>query len=121
MDYFFFINDPIFRYIFLSVNIIALVSWVASLITNNYSHVDRLWSILPAIYSIVFLVTGICFQGWYSVLPGTIGSDIRLLIMAMLAVAWGIRLTYNFWRKGGYNLSNEDYRWIHVQKVTFFK
>ncbi len=22
-----------------------------------------------------------------------------------------VRLTYNYWRKGGYNVGSEDYRW----------
>ena len=29
---------------------------------------------------------------------------------------WGLRLTYNFYRKGGYDLSEEDYRWRIVIK-----
>jgi len=38
--------------------------------------------------------------------------DPRLLVMAALATMWGIRLTYNFWRRGGYSLKGEeDYRW----------
>ena len=34
-----------------------------------------------------------------------------------LVVAWGVRLTLNFARKGGYSLSFEDYRWEHVGDV----
>lgn len=37
--------------------------------------------------------------------------------MAVLPTIWGARLTYNFWRKDGYKLSTEDYRWIHVRKM----
>jgi steroid 5-alpha reductase family enzyme len=33
-------------------------------------------------------------------------------------LAWGIRLTYNFARKGGYNLSSEDYRWPVIRAVV---
>lgn len=25
------------------------------------------------------------------------------------------RLTYNYWRKGGYSIGSEDYRWIIVK------
>ncbi|GFR49027.1 hypothetical protein Agub_g11049, partial [Astrephomene gubernaculifera] len=38
------------------------------------------------------------------------GADPRLLLATALAAVWGCRLTYNFWRKGGYNLRYEDYR-----------
>ncbi len=36
----------------------------------------------------------------------------RLLVMSVLVVMWGSRLTYNFARKGGYDswLAAEDYR-----------
>jgi steroid 5-alpha reductase family enzyme len=117
MDWLFFVLNPVFRYIFISFNLVALICWIATLITNNYSHVDRIWSILPPVYAIVFLFTGIYFQGEYSILPGNGWSNTRLALMTMLVVAWGARLTFNFWRKGGYNLKNEDYRWIHVQKL----
>lgn len=29
-----------------------------------------------------------------------------------------IRLTYNYWRKGGYQIGSEDYRWEIVQKYV---
>lgn len=28
---------------------------------------------------------------------------------------WGLRLTYNFYRKGGYRRGGEDYRWVHIR------
>lgn len=34
--------------------LITVVTWVASLITSNVSQVDRLWTILPAIYAAYF-------------------------------------------------------------------
>jgi len=37
--------------------------------------------------------------------------DYRLVLTTALPYVWGVRLTYNFYRKGGYNLSSEDYRW----------
>lgn len=33
----------------------------------------------------------------------------------MLCTIWGTRLTYNFWRKGGYKWTGEDYRWKIIQ------
>ena len=40
----------------------------------------------------------------------------RMAIIAALTTIWGSRLTYNFYRKGGYALSAEDYRWKIVQE-----
>jgi len=78
----------------------ALLCFIVSEITRNYSQVDKLWSIMPVIYSLVTLIA----------FPSP-----RIIIMSILVTAWGIRLSYNFGRKGGYNLipwkGEEDYRW----------
>jgi steroid 5-alpha reductase family enzyme len=81
---------------------LALLCWVLSLITKEYSWVDRLWSITPALFSVHF--------------AGHVGfDDPRLNLMAALTVLWGVRLTYNFARKGGYKPGGEDYRWEEIQ------
>jgi len=36
--------------------------------------------------------------------------------MLALTTLWGLRLTYNFWRKGGYKKGGEDYRWAYIRK-----
>lgn len=36
--------------------------------------------------------------------------------MAAFIFIWGTRLTYNFWRKGGYSNGGEDYRWAWIRK-----
>jgi steroid 5-alpha reductase family enzyme len=121
MSYFSFVldvaNDPIFYYFFMASNLVALICWLATLLTDNYSHVDRLWSILPAIYAWGFLFTAVRYNGAYSVLPGDFSSQLRLLVICVLISLWGARLSYNFWRKGGYSLKEEDYRWVHVRKM----
>ena len=66
---------------------LALLCWVLSLITKEYSWVDRLWSITPPLFA-----------------------------MAALTVLWGVRLTYNFVRKGGYKAGGEDYRWEEIKQ-----
>ncbi|MDE3106974.1 MAG: DUF1295 domain-containing protein, partial [Acidobacteriota bacterium] len=71
--------------------------WIASLVTRDYSWVDRAWSILPVLYVGAFAVAARL-------------RDVRLDLMAILVTAWGVRLTYNFARKGGYR-GVEDYRW----------
>lgn len=85
--------------------IIALCSFlycfIAGELTGNNSQMDKLWSILPAVYTWVIAIKG--------------GMTPRLLFMAVLATIWGIRLTFNFARKGAYSLrfweGKEDYRW----------
>lgn len=76
---------------------VTAATWIASVVTREYSWVDRIWSIVPIAYVWVFAVAG--------------GFDARLVLMAVLVTAWGIRLTFNFARKGGYRPGGEDYRW----------
>lgn len=88
----------------------ALLCFIVSEITRNYSQVDKLWSIMPIIYSLVTLFA----------FPSP-----RIIIMSVLITAWGIRLTYNFGRKGGYNLipwkGEEDYRWSILRQNPVLK
>ena len=58
---------------------------------------DRMWSITPVIYVGEFA-------------RGAHFHNVRLNAMAILALLWGARLTFNFARKGGYS-GTEDYRW----------
>lgn len=94
--------------VFTSVLLVTLAAaaFVVSTITDNYSQIDRLWSMLPV---------GLVAYWWYR-LPVT---DHRATIMFLLAATWGIRLSFNFWRKGGYGIYGEDYRWKVLQeKIT---
>lgn len=79
---------------------VAIVCFVVSELTRNYSQVDKLWSLLPVAYSWITVA-------WF--------PSVRLYIMAGLVTLWGLRLSYNFYRKGGYNIipwrGEEDYRW----------
>ena len=80
--------------------VVALMCFVVSELTRNYSQVDKLWSLLPVAYS------------WITVAAF---PSVRLYIMAALVTLWGLRLSYNFYRKGGYSIipwkGEEDYRW----------
>jgi steroid 5-alpha reductase family enzyme len=78
----------------------SAVCWLLSLLTRDTSWVDRAWSVVPVVYVWIFAVAAL-----------TSGVDAtRLIVMALLATAWGVRLTFNFARKGGYT-GTEDYRW----------
>jgi steroid 5-alpha reductase family enzyme len=89
----------------------ALLCFTVSELTGNCSQVDKLWSILPIIYV------------WHMAYKG--GFDNRLVLMAGLATLWGIRLTYNFSRRGAYKLKfwtgEEDYRWEILRNNPTFK
>ena len=84
----------------------ALVCFVVSTISGNHSQVDKIWSIMPMVYT------------W--IIASRSGWEPRLVLMAGVVSAWGIRLTYNFSRRGGYSLKfwtgREDYRWPILQK-----
>lgn len=78
----------------------SILCWGLSLITRDTSWVDRAWSIVPVVYVWIVVGTAIAHDE----------SSIRLVVMGVLATAWGARLTFNFARKGGYT-GMEDYRW----------
>ena len=83
----------------------ALLCFVVSTISGNYSQVDKLWSIMPIAYVWMVAVEA--------------SMEPRLILMAVLVTVWGLRLTYNFSRKGGYSwkfwTGTEDYRWAVLQ------
>ena len=91
----------------------ALVVWLVSIVPlvlgssghSNPSLVDCLWSLQPWAYCWHFLLSS-----WE--------PSARLVLMTGLATLWGVRLTYNFYIKGGFS-GGEDYRWKEVnQKCT---
>ena len=94
-------NDPLVIAFWASLGFAALC-WLLSVMTREYSWVDRLWSITPVLYSVHFAA----YAGF---------GDTRLNLMAALVTLWGVRLTYNYARKGGYAPGGEDYRWEEIQ------
>lgn len=91
--------------------IAALACFLISTISKNYSQVDKLWSLIPIVY-----VWVVC---WNS------GFESRMVLMSVLVTIWGLRLTYNFSRRGGYSLKfwegEEDYRWAVVRSKPEFQ
>lgn len=75
-------------------------------ITRNNSQIDKIWSIMPIYYV------------WHVTYAGDFAP--RLVLMAVIVTIWGIRLTYNFARKGAYTWrfwgGEEDYRWAVLRK-----
>jgi steroid 5-alpha reductase family enzyme len=91
--------DPLLLVIIVAA-VVCAFCWIASLISKDTSWVDRLWSIVPVVYVWIFAIAAVSVGR-----PAT-----RLLLMAILVTLWGVRLTFNFARKGGYS-GMEDYRW----------
>ncbi len=89
--------------------ITAAACFLIGEITDNVSQVDKLWSLIPIAYV------------WVMALHGEM--DTRLMLMAVLVTIWGLRLTYNFARRGGYHWipwrGEEDYRWGILRKQPF--
>ncbi|MDF3027980.1 MAG: hypothetical protein K0S23_2287 [Fluviicola sp.] len=93
--------------------VLAIVTGVCFLlgeITRNYSQIDKLWSIIP-----IYYVWHIAYAGDF---------EPRLVLMAVVVSIWGIRLTYNFGRRGAYQwkfwTGEEDYRWGVLRKKPGF-
>ncbi|MCJ1256442.1 hypothetical protein MMC24_004263 [Lignoscripta atroalba] len=79
---------------------------VASEINKNYSQVDRFWSILPTLFNAHFVIYA----------HGIGLPTQRLDTLLAFSTVWSVRLTYNYWRKGGYTVGSEDYRWEVLRK-----
>ncbi|MDF1571764.1 MAG: DUF1295 domain-containing protein [Bacteroidales bacterium] len=90
--------------------IAAGACFLVSLVTENYSQVDKLWSLIPIAY--VWIVTI------------RVDLEPRILLMAFVVTIWGVRLTYNFNRRGGYSFrfwtGEEDYRWSVLRSKPEF-
>lgn len=90
---------------------LAIFVFIVGEVTKNNSQVDKLWSILPAIYI------------WIVAYASDFNS--RNVLMAILATIWAVRLTYNFNRRGGYSWKfwegEEDYRWEVLRQNPVFK
>ena len=88
----------------------SIIAFVISEIFQNYSQVDKLWSTIPIFYV------------WYFAIES--GYDPRMVLMSIVATIWGIRLSYNFGRKGGYSIyfwkGEEDYRWKELKRIVPF-
>lgn len=101
--------DALYSTIYIVAGVVAY-SFVVGEITGNNSQVDKLWSIVPIIY-----VWNMTYFG---------GMQERMVLMSILVTIWGIRLTYNFARRGAYQwkfwVGEEDYRWEELRNRPGF-
>jgi len=84
----------------------ALEAFLFGFITKDYSWIDRLYSMLPVFFAWYYAYRSIADNG---------AGALAVCVAAVLVTLWGIRLTFNFARKGGYK-GLEDYRWIYLRK-----
>ena len=99
-------------HILLTITIIsAAYCFIVGELTSNNSQMDKLWSILPEVYVWIMAIKS--------------GMNARIVLMAVLATLWGIRLTYNFALKGAYKIrfweGEEDYRWVVLRSKPIFR
>lgn len=80
---------------------------VGSWLTGNCSQVDKAWNLVPFCYVWNYLLRHHAETG---------KVDARLAIMAGLSTCWGLRLAYQFARKGGFS-GEEDYRWPELRRI----
>lgn len=102
--------DPL-HFSFVLCLIFSSYCFITSIISQNASKVDQIWSITPWIYAWHFFIHRSLFETQ---------DHNRLLLVCVLMTWWGLRLTFNFWRRGGYgNLIHheEDYRWPILRKM----
>lgn len=79
-------------------------------ISRNNSQMDKLWSILPIVYSLIIM-----FESHF---------NWRIIVIAAIITFWGVRLTINFAKKGAYSIKfwsgEEDYRWKYLRSKKPF-
>ncbi|MDE0451677.1 MAG: DUF1295 domain-containing protein [Gammaproteobacteria bacterium] len=83
--------------------VLAALTWLFSVISREYSWIDRLWPLCPPVYCLL-----VAFEADF--------ESARLNLMTVLVVLWSARLTFNFARKGGFGKGGEDYRWAVVRE-----
>lgn len=88
----------------------AFFCFVVGEFSRNNSQMDKLWSVLPIAYVWITCALG--------------GFSLRLIIISIIVTLWGIRLTYNFAKKGAYSIKfwtgEEDYRWKYLRSQKPF-
>jgi steroid 5-alpha reductase family enzyme len=94
-------QDAILYQMVYSVSAVIAYCFLVGEWSKNNSQVDKLWSIVPIYYV------------WHMTIMGDM--EPRMVLMSILVTIWGVRLTYNFARRGAYQwkfwAGEEDYRW----------
>src|SRR5690606_37039381 len=86
--------------------IATFVVFGASMLVNNSSVYDPYWSVAP-----------VAIAMWFASDLDAIASAGRQLIVVVLTLLWGIRLTYN-WARHWRGLEHEDWRYDDLRQKT---
>lgn len=93
-------NTEVFLAAGFALLIVAVLSWVVSLIKNDVSIVDSLWSLMILLAGVVFYLQ-------------TDSGSARATLVLVLAVIWALRLSgYITWRNHG---QDEDARYQQIR------
>lgn len=104
-----FLNKEELLTVLLSIMVLtAVLCLLFSIINDNYSQVDRVWPIMPIIYTWIITL--------YPVVKFNEALNFRLLLSTFIISVWGFKQVYNFYRKGGYTKGGEDYRWAYLRE-----
>ncbi len=94
-------NWPIYFYSLVAIGLFALMGWMLSLVRDNVTHVDSMWSLffmLASFTSALFVFD----------------STPRILLVLSLVSIWAIRLcAYLTWRNWG---PHEDHRYVEIRR-----
>lgn len=100
----------------------SVVFLVVSEVNRNYSQVDRCWSLLPTFYNAHYTLwahlNGLPTQRLDALLVASCIWSVCRVVFERVCTKTDVsktRLTFNYWRKGGYSVGSEDYRWEIVK------
>ncbi len=89
------------------IAVLALLTWIASVVRRDASLVDRMWSLMIAGPTLVYAAQA----GW---------SGVRAIALLALVVAWAVRLAaYITWRNWGHG-EDRRYREIRARNEPHF-
>ncbi|TIC71276.1 Alg9-like mannosyltransferase [Wallemia mellicola] len=100
------------------------ILWTYSLseITGNVSQVDRVWTVLPLLYTAI-PTFDLAIKTYLQAPQSTSLVDVlkitvnqRALLLLALQLIWSSRLTFNTARRGLMAFASEDYRWPILKK-----
>jgi steroid 5-alpha reductase family enzyme len=95
------INWHIYSAGLLSIGLLALAGWLLSLVRNNVTHVDSMWSLFLGMSAYTYTLS------FYELDP-------RTLLILTLVTIWAIRLCiYLTWRNWN---PHEDYRYVAIRE-----
>ena len=95
-------DSPIWATVLVADLAATLLVFGVSRSLNNSSVYDAYWSVAPPVIAFGLLLTRDAGSLW------------RAWLVTLLVTAWGIRLTYNWWR-GWDGMSHEDWRYVDLR------